>query len=395
MSTNKYSNRMIKIDGGIIGPREPKLKSVKAKSRADYPGVPAAILDVAEVYSSHKLAGPPLCDELVALMVHVFSEEEATIARHIGPRGRETAESVAVAAHRPVEEVQTILERLANEKRILLSYGSGDNKKYTNLPLSAGSFEIVLMRTSMDTINDWHRRFSELFAALWETGYGIDYWGKGRPGIKYLPIGQTIENNPMALPIDKLEEVFDRYDTFGVTLCQCRMVEELVGRGCGRSKEVCMALGKAAEPLIQKGRFRRIEKKEAFEIKAMAEADGMVTWITAQDPELGGSCCSCCGCCCHMMRTITEFNMPGMIAPPHFVPSVNFDNCNYCGKCALACPMGAVVVDIQNSQYIYDAKRCIGCAQCAVACSKLKAIEMVAVPDYEIFKQDRRRAVSE
>lgn len=316
MATKQYGNRMIQIDGGIIGPREPKRKNVKVKSRNDYPGVSQAHLDVAEVYSNRRLAGPPLCDELVALMVHTFTEEEASIARHIGPRATETAESVAAAAHRPVEEVREILERLANEKRILMSGGTTE-KKYSNLPLTAGSFEMVLMRTSLDTLTEWHRRFAELFAALWETGFGVDYWGKGKrpPGIKYLPIGQTIESNPMALPVDKLEEVFSHFDIFSVTNCQCRIVEKLVDRWCERPLEVCMGMGPSAERSIKSGRSRRIERKEALELKAEAEASGLVTWITSQDPTTGGTSCSCCGCCCHMMRTISEFNMPGLIAP--------------------------------------------------------------------------------
>jgi hypothetical protein len=38
--------------------------------------------------------------------------------------------------------------------------------------------------------------------------------------------------------------------------------------------------------------MRRIERKEALEIKA--EANGLVSWIEARDPKLGGSSCSCC-----------------------------------------------------------------------------------------------------
>jgi MinD superfamily P-loop ATPase len=80
--------------------------------------------------------------------------------------------------------------------------------------------------------------------------------------------------------------------------------------------------------------------------------------------------------------------MPSRIAPPHFLPEVDFDRCNFCGKCALACPMGAITVDIVNNKHVHDPNRCIGCAQCAVACSKLKAIEMEAVPGYQEFIQN-------
>jgi Pyruvate/2-oxoacid:ferredoxin oxidoreductase delta subunit len=195
--------------------------------------------------------------------------------------------------------------------------------------------------------------------------------------------------NPAAFPSDKLEEVFSRYQSFGLTLCQCRITENVVGRGCGKPLEVCMSLGPIAEMSIKGGRSRRITMKDALEIKAEAEASGLVTWIDASDPKIGGTSCSCCGDCCHFMRRVSEFNVPASIAPPHFTPKVDLEKCNFCGKCALACPMGAVTVDTVNHKYSYEIHRCIGCAQCAAACSKHRAIEMAAVPDCQDFLQNR------
>jgi len=38
---------------------------------------------------------------------------------------------------------------------------------------------------------------------------------------------------------------------------------------------------------------------------------------------------------------------------------------------------------LANNVAEVDPRRCIGCAQCALACDKVKAIEMEAVPGYK------------
>lgn len=387
-------NRMIQIENGVIGPREPRRKTLKVRTAADYPSVRKAYLDVAELYADTKMAGGiPVCDESIDLIQHMFTEDEASVMRHLTRGKTETAASIAAAEHRPVEEIKPLLDTLANEKRIIISMGKGDEKKYISIPLIPGVFEFVLARTSMDSLTDWHRRFCELFERLYETGYVIDQPRSSTAFIKYLPVSQVIKVNPMAYPSDKLGEILSRYSSFGVTLCQCRITEEVVGRGCDRPKEVCMAMGPIAEGSIRSGRMRRIDLKEALEIKAQADASGLVSWMDCQDPKIGGTSCSCCGCCCHLMRRMSEFNVPARVAPPHFIPKVDAEKCNYCGKCALACPMGAVTVDVINNTYVWDEKRCIGCAQCAVACSKTKAIEMTAVPDVDDFLQTMTRSL--
>lgn len=376
--------RVIQVNAGTAGPREPRLRSVRLKRISDYPAVPAAYLEVAKAYSNPLLVGPPICDELIALVEHMFTEEEASLVRHIKSPSGKTAAAVAAAVHRPVEEVRPILERLALEKSILLSFGAGEKTRYGLIPIVPGVFEMVLVRTSLDTLTDWHRRFAELFEALYETGYFVDYAKHPASTVRYLPVGQAIEAHPMALPSDRLEEILDRYQVFALGLCQCRMAEEIVDRGCGRPLDNCVGFGDAAEFLIGKGRMRRVEKKDVLEIKGQAEAEGLATFIA--EIELGksrsGASCSCCGCCCHGLRTISEFNVPGLIFPPHFMPRVDLTQCTYCGRCAKGCPVGATVVDVNGKSHQHLAERCIGCGLCAVACDSQRSIRMEPTPEY-------------
>ncbi len=384
VASNPGVSRVIQIKDGIVGPKEPRLRSVRSQKINDYPDIPVAYLEVAKMYSSPLLMGPPICDELITLVKHLYTEEEASLVQHLKALPGKTAAAVAAAVHRPVEEVRLILERLTLEKFVLLSSGTGDKKRYYLLPLMPGVFEMALIRTSLDTLTDWHRRLAELFAALYETGYFVDYAEHPASTVRYLPVGEAIEAHPMALPSDRLGEILDRYKVFAVGLCQCRMTEEIVGRGCGRSLENCVGFGDAAEFLIHNGKMRQVEKRDVLEIKAEAEAEGLVTWMS--EMELGknrsGASCSCCGCCCGALRTISQFNAPGMIAPPHFMPRVDLTKCTYCGQCAKVCPMGALAVDTKGKSHQHLTERCIGCGLCAVACDREHAVQMEPNPKY-------------
>ncbi len=385
MTAPKQANRrVIQINAGIVGPKKPQPRLVKAKKIFYYPEVPKPYRDVAQRYANPLLFGPPICDELMALVRHMFTEEEAALVRHLSsPRGK-TASAIAAAEHRPLAEVRPVLGRLADEKHILLTHGQGESKRYGLMPLVPGVFESVLVRTSLETLAPWHRRFAELFEALFETGYLLDYAEHDLPAVRYLPVGRTIENNSHALPSDRLAEVLDRYDLFALGLCQCRMTEGIVGRGCERSMENCVAFGEGAEYVIKSGRMRQVTKQEVLAVKAEAEANGLVTFIAEADwgRGAGGASCSCCGCCCHALQTITKFNVPGLISPPHFTPRLDSAKCNHCAKCARNCPMGAIVVDTKGKTFRHLPHRCIGCGLCAAACDRQQALRMEPVAGY-------------
>jgi NAD-dependent dihydropyrimidine dehydrogenase PreA subunit len=354
----------------------------------DYPGVPEATMAVARLYSSTLLLGPPMCDELVALVEHMFTEEEAEIVRHLRPLMPMTAKRLAKSTGRPLREVEDILEKLANEKHILVSFGRETRRLYTVMPIVPGTFESVLVRKSADSVTPWHVRFAELYENLYSTGFIVDYYHKPMDSVRYLPVGEALEAQPMALPSDRLENILDRYQYFAVGLCQCRLSKQLAGDGCDKPQEVCTVMGDMAPTLVEQGRMRPVGKSEVLEIKRAAEKEGLVTWIMNEESGRFTNCsCSCCGCCCGAMRSISQFNTPGFIAPPHFMPRIDRRACTSCGKCSKACPMGAFKVfdlggKIDEKHLLHRSERCIGCGLCVVACPE-KALGLEEVEGYQ------------
>ena len=145
-------------------------------------------------------------------------------------RGK-TAEQVARAAHRPVDAVRPILVRLGTEKRAIAATGPDERRLYRLAPLVPGMFEMILIGQNIENLSPWHRRFAELFQAVYETGYLADYHFAG-PIARGLPVHQTADLQPSAIPTGQLEAILERFDTFGIGQCQCRTAMLAIGKGC-------------------------------------------------------------------------------------------------------------------------------------------------------------------
>ena len=56
---------------------------LKIKTIREYADLPSAYRKIARNYATPLLIGPPLCDELIALILHMYTEDEARLAQHV------------------------------------------------------------------------------------------------------------------------------------------------------------------------------------------------------------------------------------------------------------------------------------------------------------------------
>ena len=55
--------------------------------------------------------------------------------------------------------------------------------------------------------------------------------------------------------------------------------------------------------------------------------------------------CNCCGCCCTMLHAMRTFNLRHAIMSSNWTAESDPSKCKACGKCAKACPAGAISME--------------------------------------------------
>ena len=241
--------RVLEINQPIGGPRPPPAETVRARKPGDYPHVPAVYLDVARRLASPMRMGPPMCDELMALVQHLFTEEEAGVVRHMGlygPPGGGSGPSRTPSAGANRADIAPTGPREAGD-RGQRRKGTGPicrtpegvpangpvpfSRQYRLPPIVPGIFEMMLIGYTPETMTDWHRRFVELFERCATRATSWTTTGGPTPSVRFLPVGKAIEAHPAALPSDKLEVVLDQFEIFGIGQCQCRMAMQVARPG--------------------------------------------------------------------------------------------------------------------------------------------------------------------
>jgi len=318
--------------------------------------------------------GAPPSESLHKILKILFSEHEAELIALL-PIKPFTAEKAAEIWKMDAVPAQNILEDLAG-RAMLVDIEMDGQTTYVLPPPMAGFFEFSMMRTRGDVDQ---KALGELF---------YQYLNVEEDFIKALfadgetQLGRVFVQEPMlssenalhVLDYERATEVIRTASHRAISTCYCRHKMEHVGRDCDAPKDICMTFNTSAASLSRHGHARPVDTAECLDLLDQAQEHGLVQF-GENVRERVNFICNCCGCCCEAMIAARKFGTLHPVHTTNFLPVVDEDACNGCGKCASACPVEAMSIVSANDPHQPKRKKarvdeniCLGCGVCVRAC---------------------------
>ena len=318
--------------------------------------------------------GAPPSESLHKILKILFSEREAELIALL-PIKPFTAEKAAEIWKLDQTLARNILEDLAG-RAMLVDIEMNGQTTYVLPPPMAGFFEFSMMRTRGDIDQ---KALAELF---------YQYLNVEEDFIKALfvdgetQLGRVFVQEPMlssenalhVLDYERASEVIRTASHRAISTCYCRHKMQHVGRDCDAPKEICMTFNTSAASLSRHGHARPVDTAECLDLLDQAQEHGLVQF-GENVRERVNFICNCCGCCCEAMIAARKFGTLHPVHTTNFLPVVDEDACNGCGKCASACPVEAMSIVSANDPHQPKRRKarveeniCLGCGVCVRAC---------------------------
>lgn len=306
------------------------------------------------------------------ILQKIFTPEDAEMALRIRPVP-ETAEALAERLGKPVSEMKTTLDNMA-EKGQIGCFKMAGQQMYMLFPFVIGIYEFQLNRIDKELAD----LFEEYAPSLLKTvgGYTPAF-------ARVVPVNTTINADLQVHRYEDMRRVIEEARSFTVVECICRKERALEGHPCEHTRENCLGFSNEENAFdnlpLQRGKI--ISKEDALKVLSDAEEEGLVhcTYNVADGQVF---VCNCCPCSCGILRGVKEHKAPYMLAKSNFVAQIDQESCESCGVCKeKRCPMDAIVEE--EDVYSVQPERCIGCGVCAVTCPT-EAIWLVQRPELDI-----------
>jgi NAD-dependent dihydropyrimidine dehydrogenase PreA subunit len=318
--------------------------------------------------------GAPPSEVLYGILRLLFSEQEAELVALL-PIKPFTSAVAAREWKKTEDESRTILDALA-DRGILLDAEENGRMVYSLPPPMAGFFEFSLMRVRTDVdqkllselLHQYLNVEEEFIKQLFTEG--VTQLGRTFVQEQVLPPDRSVH----VLDYDRASEVIRTASHRAVGICYCRHKMEHLGRACDAPMDVCLTLNSVADSLVRHGVARSIDVKEGLDILQLAQANNLVQF--GENVREGVNfICNCCGCCCEALLAQKRFGALHPIHTTNFLPVIDNELCNGCGKCVDVCAVEAMSLVSANDPKKKRKRRavlledmCLGCGVCVRNC---------------------------
>jgi len=320
--------------------------------------------------------GAPSSELLFKILKMLFSEKEAELVS-LMPIKPFTAKKASRIWKMNLTNTRKALDTLA-DRAILVDVKQNGETVYTLPPPMAGFFEFSMMRIR----NDLDQKvLAELFYEYMnvEEDFIRELFTRGET-----QLGRTFVNEPalsnenalFVLDYERATEVIKTATHIGVGICYCRHKMEHLGKACAAPQDICMTFNNTADSLTRHGHAREVDVAECMDLLQLAYEHNLVQFGENVRNSVN-FICNCCGCCCEAMIAARKFAILYPVHTTNFLPHINTESCNGCGKCVSVCPVEAMTLvsanDPDNPNFKVakvDENLCLGCAVCVRACAQ-------------------------
>lgn len=320
--------------------------------------------------------GAPPSNLLYKILSLLFTEKEAAQVAQL-PIKPFTASQAAKIWKTNKYAAQKVLHTLSS-KALLLDIEQNGESVYTFPPPMAGFFEFSMMRVRGDIDQ---KLLSELFYQYLnvEEDFIKSLFTNGETQLGRVFVHEpalTDDQTLYVMDYERASQVIKTASHRGVGICYCRHKMQHVNRACKAPMDICMTFNNTAASLIKYGFAREVEVSEGLDLLQQAYEWNLVQF--GENVRDGVNfICNCCGCCCEALIAQRRFSAMRPIHTTNFIPEIQVEKCNGCGKCVDACPVEAMALVSANSPVHPRHKKaklndeiCLGCGICQRVCQK-------------------------